>query len=140
MLPEDTDHRIIVLLQQDAGLSYREMARRLKLNESTVRKRVLALRKKGVIKRYLVDVDAVKLGYKSAMLAVDVDPPKIIEIGRKLVAIPEARIVFSTSGENDFQVIVWARDRESMTKVANSIAAIEGVLKVTPNFVVEKLK
>ena len=141
MLPADTDDRIIAILMQDADLTYKEMAKKLKLNESTVRKRVLALRRKGIIRRFLADVDAVKLGYKSpAMLAVDVDPSKIMEIGRKLVKIPEARIVFSTSGENDFHVIVWAKDRESLTKVVSHVAGMEGVARVTPNFVVDKLK
>jgi len=140
-LPEETDDRIIALLQENAELSYRELGARLQLNESTVRKRILALRKRGVIRRFIVDVDAVKLGYKSnVMLGVDADPSKLMEVGSKLAAIPEARFVFSTSGENDFQVIVWARSRETIARIVDQVSSIQGVVRVMPNFVLERLK
>ncbi len=61
----EADAKIIGLLMQNADLTYKEMASRLKLNESTVRKRVLALQKSGIIKKYLVEVDTDKLGYKT---------------------------------------------------------------------------
>src|SRR5882672_8999158 len=98
------------------------MANRLKLNESTVRKRVLALQKSGIIRKYLVEVDTDKLGYKTnVMLGLDVDPSKIMEIGKKLAAIPESRMVYNTSGGNDFVVVVWTKDREALGKVVDNI-------------------
>src|SRR3990172_13322558 len=89
-LPEETDDRIIALLKENAEFTYRELGSRLQLNESTVRKRILALRKRGVIRRLIVDVDAVKLGYKSnVMLGIDADPSKIMEVGSKLARSEE---------------------------------------------------
>jgi len=141
MLPEDTNDRIVRLLSKDADFTYKEMAKRLRMNESTVRKRVISLRKKGVIKGFLVDVDEEKMGYKSrVMLGVDVDPSKMMEVGRRLVAIPEARMVFNTTGGHDFQVVIWTRDRESLSKILNNISGLDGVTKATPSFIVESLK
>lgn len=141
LLPVETDDRIIAALQKEADLTYRELAGKLDLNESTVRKRVLALRKKNIIRRFIVDVDAVKLGYRSnGMFGVDADPSKLIEVGAKLSAIPEARFVFSTAGESDFQVVVWTRSREEIAGIMDQISRMEGVLKVTPNFTIERLK
>ncbi len=141
MLSEETDARIIALLRQNADLTNREMARRLKLNESTVRKRIIALRKKGIILRRLADVNAEKLGYKSRiMLAVDADPSKVVEVGKKLAAIPQARFVFAMSGENDFLVIIWTRDNDSMAKVVSNVGTMEGIVKVTQNFLWDRLK
>ena len=137
----DADTRIVSLLMQNADLTYKEMAEKLKLNESTVRKRVLALQKSGIIKKYLVEVDTERLGYKTnVMLGVDVDPSKMMEIGRKLVAIPETRMVYNTSGGNDFVVVVWTKDREGLAKVVDHILGFEGVHKITPSFLVERLK
>lgn len=141
MLPADTDEKIILLLSQNADLTYKAMAKQLRLNESTVRKRVIAMRRRGVIRRFLADVDAEKLGYKSrVMLGVDADPSKIMGIGKRLVALPETRTVFNTSGAHDFHVVVWTRDRESLTKVIDTISNMDGVTKVTPSFMVERLK
>ena len=138
---KDADAKIIGLLMQNADLTYKEMANRLKLNESTVRKRVLALQKSGIIRRYLVEVDTEKLGYKTnVMLGLDVDPSKLMEIGKKLIAIPETRMVYNTSGGNDFVLVVWTKDREGLAKIVDHISSFEGVNKVTPSFLVERLK
>ncbi len=141
MLPEDTDDRIIALLQQDADLTYKEMARKLKLNESTVRKKVLSLRRRGVIRRFLAQVDTNKLGYRvDAGLGINADPAKMMEVGKKLALMPETRLVISLSGEYDFFTVVWTRDREALSKIMNSISKIEGVTKIVPSLMVERLK
>jgi len=140
-MPDGTDSRIIGLLRQNADLSYTEMARRLRLNESTLRKRIIALRSKGIIRRRLADVNAEKLGYKSRMmLAVDAEPSKLLDVGKRLAAIPQARFVFAMSGESDFLVVIWTRDNDSMAKVVESVGVIEGVVKVTQNFLWDRLK
>ena len=141
MMPDGTDSRIIGLLRQNADLSYTEMAKRLRLNESTLRKRIIALRSKGIIRRRLADVNAEKLGYKSRMmLAVDAEPSKLLDVGKRLAAIPQARFVFAMSGESDFLVVIWTRDSDSMAKVVESVGVIEGVVKVTQNFLWDRLK
>ena len=140
-MPDGTDSRIIGLLRQNADLSYTEMARRLRLNESTLRKRIISLRSKGIIRRRLADVNAERLGYKSRMmLAVDAEPSKLLDVGKRLAAIPQARFVFAMSGESDFLVVIWTRDNDSMAKVVESVGVIEGVVKVTQNFLWDRLK
>jgi len=140
-MPDGTDSRIIGLLRQNADLSYTEMARRLRLNESTLRKRIIALRSKGIIRRRLADVNAERLGYKSRMmLAVDAEPSKLLDVGKRLAAIPQARFVFAMSGESDFLVVIWTIDSDSMAKVVESVGVIEGVVKVTQNFLWDRLK
>ncbi len=140
-MPDGTDSRIIGLLRQNADLSYTEMAKRLRLNESTLRKRIITLRSKGIIRRRLADVNAEKLGYKSRMmLAVDAEPSKLLDVGKRLAAVPQARFVFAMSGESDFLVVIWTRDSDSMAKVVESVGVIEGVAKVTQNFLWDRLK
>jgi DNA-binding Lrp family transcriptional regulator len=140
-MPDGTDSRIIGLLRQNADLSHREMAKRLRLNESTLRKRIISLRSKGIIRRRLADVNAERLGYKSRMmLAVDAEPSKLLDVGKRLAAITQARFVFAMSGESDFLVVIWTRDNDSMAKVVKSVGVIEGVTKVTQNFLWDRLK
>jgi len=138
---ENADERIIDLLSRDADLTYREMAKRLGLNESTVRKRVLALRRTGVIRRVMVEVDMERLGLKlNAQVAVDANPSKLIGVGRGLVAMPEAAMVFSTSGGHDFYVVAWTKDSGSLSRIVDKIAAVDGVTKVVPSIVLERLR
>jgi len=138
---ESADDRIIDLLSRDADLTYREMAEKLGLNESTVRKRVLALRRTGVIRRVMVEVDTERMGLKlNAQVGVDADPSKLIGVGRELVAMPEAAMVFSTSGGHDFFVVVWTKDSGSLSRIIDSVAAIDGVTKVVPSIILERLR
>ena len=136
---DETDYKIISVLQEDSSQTYRELARRLSMNESTVRKRVIALKKRGL--RFTIIVDTSKLGFKTdASLGVDVDPSKLLDVGRQLARLPGLRMVYTASGEHDFQVVVWASDRDALAKVVDRISAIDGVLKVRVSVVAERLK
>ena len=137
---DETDRKIIALLDHDASLTIKEVARRLGMNESTVRKRVILLRKKKVIK-YYVQIDTLQVGLKTeASLAVDVEPSKMLEVGKRFTEIPGIRMVFSTSGEHDFMLVVWTTDRESLSKIVERVSAIDGVSKVLPSVLVERIK
>ena len=108
------------------------------MNESTVRKRVLALKKRGL--RYTIIVDTSKLGFHTeADLGLDVDPTKILEVGKQLSRLP-LRMVYTTSGEHDFAVVVWASDRKELTRIVDRISGLDGVLKVHVSVLVERLK
>ncbi|MEM2338294.1 MAG: AsnC family transcriptional regulator, partial [Candidatus Bathyarchaeia archaeon] len=54
---DEVDQKILKLLQEDARLPFLEIAQKLRLSESTIRKRVQALKEKGVIKRFTVEIN-----------------------------------------------------------------------------------
>ncbi len=141
MQSAEIDDRIIDVLTYDADLTYREIARKLRLNTSTVRKRILALKRRGVIRRFMVEVDEESLGRKLYVsLAVDVDPTKFIDVARGLVAIPEVSMAFQTSGGHDIFLILWTKDRDSLTQFVKSISSIDGIIQVVPSFILERLR
>jgi Lrp/AsnC family transcriptional regulator, regulator for asnA, asnC and gidA len=135
------DDKIIDLLTYDADLPYKEIARRLRSNESTIRKRILALKRRGVIRKFMIEVDEGSLGQKlNVSLGVDVDPTKFIDVAKKLTAIPEVAIALHTSGGHDIFLILWTKDRESLAKLVDSISLIDGIINVLPSFIVERLR
>lgn len=139
MPPDETDFKIIRVLENDSSQTYKELASKLGMNESTVRKRVIALKKRGL--RFTIIVDTSMLGFKTeADLGVDVDPSKILEVGEQLAKLPSLRMVYTTSGEHDFAVVVWASDREALSRIVGEVSAMDGVLKVQVSVLVERLK
>ncbi len=137
---DETDRKIIAVLDRDASLTYKEVAYRLEMNESTVRKRILALKKRKAIK-FIIRIDTSQLGFKlEAEIGVDVEPSKNLEVGKLLPDITGVRMVFSTSGDHDYIVVLWAADRNSLSKITSQLSAIEGVTKVSPSIIVERLK
>jgi len=140
MAVDDTDRRIIDVLDKDASLTHKEIAQKLRMNESTVRKRIIALTKRKVI-RFIIRIDISQLGLRQeAELGLDVEPSKILEVGKSLPSIPGVRMVFSTSGNHDYIAVIWAADRDSLQKIMTQVSALDGVNKVTPSLIIERLK
>lgn len=136
------DLAIINFLQEDASISFTEIARRLKLSESTIRKRVEKLKRENVIKRFTMIIEPSRIGLNSvAIVGVDVDPSKLLEVAQKLCEIPETRYVATSTGDHMIMTEIWTKDGRELTKIiSEKIGKIEGVKKICPSIVLEKLK
>jgi len=139
---DELDLRIIELLLEDGRRPYTEMAKRLGLSESTVRKRVQALVKEGVIRRFTVEVEPSKMGLRTvAIVGVDVEPPRLLEVAQRLSELREARWVATSTGDHMIVMEVWTRDGRVLTRlISESIGRIEGIERVCPAIILEKLK
>lgn len=136
------DIKILKFLEEDGRIPFTEIARKLKLNESTIRKRVLRLQEKRVIKKFSVDVDPSKIGLNTvAIVGVDVEPVRLIEAAQKISEIPETRYVATSTGDHMIMSEIWAKDGRELTKLISSrIGQIEGIKKICPAIILEKLK
>jgi len=136
------DLKIIRMLREDGRISFTEIAEKLKLSESAIRKRVQALRKKGVIKKFTIEINASKIGINTiAIVGVDVDPTELLEAAQKLCEIKEVRSVATSTGDHMIMTEIWSKDGRELTKIiSEKIGTIEGVKKICPAIILEKLK
>jgi Lrp/AsnC family transcriptional regulator for asnA, asnC and gidA len=136
------DAKILRFLQRDGRASFIEIAEKLNLNESTIRKRVIRLKEKKVIKNFTVNLDPARMGFTSiAVVGIDAEPVKLIEIAEKLAEIPETVHVATSTGDHMIMTEVWAKDGKELTKViSEKIGSIEGVKKICPSIILEKMK
>ena len=134
--------KILKMLQEDGRRPFTEMAQKLKLSESTIRKRVQALKEKGVIEKFTIEVDPFRIGMRTvAIVGVDVDPTKLLEAAQKLCEIKEVRSVATSTGDHMIMTEIWARDGRELTKlISEKVGSIEGVKKICPAIILEKLK
>jgi len=134
--------KILKMLQEDGRLPFTKMAQKLKLSESTIRKRVQALKEKGVIEKFTIEVDPFRIGMRTvAIVGVDVDPTKLLEAAQKLCEIKEVRSVATSTGDHMIMTEIWARDGRELTKlISEKVGSIEGVKKICPAIILEKLK
>jgi DNA-binding Lrp family transcriptional regulator len=115
---DELDSEIIRLLQADARLSNRELARRLGVAPSTCLERVRALTRRGVIRGYHADIDlgALNRGVQ-ALIAVQVRPLSrtVINTFKDSVSqLPEVLTVYVLSGGDDFLLHVTAQDLDHL--------------------------
>jgi Lrp/AsnC family transcriptional regulator for asnA, asnC and gidA len=136
------DSEIIRDLEEDGRKPFTEIARELNVSEATVRKRVLAMQNNGVIKKFTVKLDASKLGLNTlAIVGVDVDPTKLLVVAQKLCSLKEAKCVATSSGDHMVMLEIWTKDgRELASLIAGQIENMEGVKKICPALILEKLK
>lgn len=139
---DQLDLKILELLQADGSLSYTDIARKLRLNESTIRKRVMSLQKEGVILKFTAVVEPSKIGLNIvAIVGVDVDPTKLLEAAQRMCEIREAKYVATSTGDHMIMIEIWARDGKELSRImSEKIGTIEGVRKICPSIILEKLK
>jgi Lrp/AsnC family transcriptional regulator for asnA, asnC and gidA len=139
---DEIDTRILELLEEDARRSFTEMAEKLKVSESSIRKRVSALQKEGVIKKFTIKVDHAKLGLNTvAIVGIDVDSDKMLEIAQELCDFKEVKCVATSSGDHMIMLEVWAKNGKELNKlITEKIGKIDGVRQICPALILEKLK
>lgn len=139
---DDIDLKILEMLQEDGRVSFTAIAEKLRLSESTIRKRVQALQKRDIIKRFTAEIDPYKIGIRTvAIVGVDVDPTKLLEAAQKLCEIEEIRSVATSTGDHMIMTEIWTKDgRELSRLISEKIGEIDGVKKICPAIILEKLK
>ena len=132
---DELDQRIIGLLQVDGRLSNASIARRLRITEATIRRRVSRLIQEDVISITAVP-NIEKLGYTTtAFIGLQVRPGKADDVADALAGLAEVHYVSVTTGGYD--VFIWAglESAERLGELLHtSIAAIDGVQR-TETFV-----
>ena len=122
-------------------MSFVEIAKKLGVSETAVRKKLQKLEELGVIRRYTVEVDPRKLGFNIiALIGLDTAPEsyiRVIDVLRK-----DDRIVkmYSSSGDHMILIEVWFRDSEEMSEFVKKLNDMEGVTRVCPAILIERLK
>ncbi|MHA2407693.1 MAG: Lrp/AsnC family transcriptional regulator [Candidatus Ranarchaeia archaeon] len=139
---DPTDSKIIDLLQNDARLSYTDLARKLDMNEATVRHRVNKLEETGIIRNYTVVLDHSKMGLNSrAMVGVNVEPDSFLSVAKTLTNLKDVRSVYTCTGDHMVLFDVWFSDHAKLTSyIEKNIANLTGVTKVCPSLILSQLK
>lgn len=138
---DELDIKIISLLQKNARLSFREIARELDVAVGTVYNRIKKLEENGVIKGYAPVLDYEKLGFGlTALIGVKAQGRKIQEIERKIAEKSRAMMVYDITGEFDIFVIAKFRDREDMNRFVKWLLSLDGVEKTNTSVAMQVVK
>lgn len=139
---DELDLEILKKLQENSRVPFTEMAEKLKVSESTVRKRVRSLHRRGVITRFTIEVDPLRIGKRIvAIVGIDLDPTKLLEAAQKICEIKEVRSVATSTGDHMIMTEIWTRNGRELTRlISEKIGKIGGVKKICPAIILEKLK
>jgi Lrp/AsnC family transcriptional regulator for asnA, asnC and gidA len=136
------DLEIIRMLEEDARIPFLRIAKRLRMSESAVRKRVRRLEREGIIERYTISVNPQKLGYNAvAIVGLDAEPDKFLSVLNSLTQLLQVKRVVTSTGDHMIMAEVWAKDNRELSRlVTQQIAKLDGVKRVCPAIVLERIK
>jgi DNA-binding Lrp family transcriptional regulator len=138
---DELDMKILSLLQKNARLSYREIAKELGVAVGTVYNRIKRLEESGVIKGYAPIVDYEKVGFGlTALIGIKAQGKRILEIERKIAECRRAMMVYDITGEFDIFVIAKFKDRADMNRFVKWLLSLDGVEKTNTSVVMQVVK
>lgn len=139
---DQTDLKILNILESDSTTPFTEIARRLGLSESAVRKRVASMREEGIIRKFTVILEPSKVGYNTvAIVGIDIEPSKLLEAAQRLSEISETRYVATSTGDHMIMIEIWARDGRELSRIiSEKIGRIDGIRRICPSIILERFK
>ena len=144
-IPDDTDIRLLKLLQKDADYTIKELADRLGLTNTPVYERIKKLKKSGIIKKKVVILDSKKLGVKLLAfcnVSLKEHSLKYLNIFQdEIKKLPEVQSCYHIAGQYDYLLTVHAKDMEEYQHfIVTKLAAIENIAHVQSSFVMKEIK
>ncbi|WP_050464343.1 Lrp/AsnC family transcriptional regulator [Herbaspirillum autotrophicum] len=136
---DETDRKLISLLQMSARDSVANLARKLGVARTTVVARLARLEKNQVITGYTV-----KLGQEvadnslHAYVGITVEAKTARDVLKRFRRMPEIELLCSVSGEFDYVAWLRAASAEQLDKLLDEIGDIDGVTKTTTSIVLSR--
>jgi len=143
VLPEldDTDKAILRRLQQDARISFKEIAKEVGTSEATVFVRVKKLQKNGVIKAFRAIVNPESVGKQvTAFALVRAEPRSYPKVLAQLQTFDDVCEVYDVTGAYYSIIKMRASTSEQLAKVLDKIGEIEGIVGTETVIVLRTIK
>nr|MDO8083002.1 AsnC family transcriptional regulator [Candidatus Freyarchaeota archaeon] len=136
---------LINILQKDGRTSFREISRKMKVSDATVRDRVDKLLKSGIIEEITAVVNPQKVGKEEiSFIILEVEPSELTKVLSTLKDMSEVKFVCETAGKENALIMVFSENRATLKefidrKISTLPAKIIQILTVT-NFEKKDLK
>ena len=142
---DETDIKLLRLLQEDAHLTTKQLAEKVNLSSTPVFERIKRLENEGFIKKYVAVLDAGKLN-RGFMVFTSV---KLKQMNRNVANdfvtviqdIPQVAECYNIAGEFDYLLKINAPDMAYYNDfIINTLGTIESIGSILSTFVMREIK
>ncbi len=140
---DETDLRIVALLQENARVANAELARRLGMAPSAVLERVRKLEERGVILGYAARVspEALGLGLTAFVFVRASERAGAVNTSRALAGLEEVQEVHHVAGEDCFLVKVRVASARALSALlSDRFGAIDTIVSTRTTIVMDTVK
>ncbi|MCD6515608.1 MAG: Lrp/AsnC family transcriptional regulator [Candidatus Odinarchaeota archaeon] len=131
---------LLRILKENSRIPFVKIAKIFGVSETAVRKRIRKLEKEGIIKKYTIEVNLKKIGLEMAMIGIDTKPEYYISTIEKLKEMDEVVNLYASSGDHMIMIECWFKSSEELRKFIKTLESVEGVTRVCPAIILEKIK
>ena len=141
---DNTDRKILALLQQDASLSVAEIGNRVGLSSTPCWKRIQRLEAEGVIQKRVALVDQDKIGLAITVFVSietgDHSQAWLANFAEVVGVMPEVMEFYRMAGDVDYMLRVVVADIPGYDAFYKRLIAAVPLKNVTSRFAMEKIK
>ena len=136
---DETDEKIIRILQADSRKAFVDIANEIGLSESAVRRRVKNLIDSTVIKRFTIELGA--SDKTSAITLVSVSSTADTSaVSQRLMKLTGVEVIYEITGQYDIAAIIAAPAIGEINKCIDDIRKIEGVSDTNTVIILKTMK
>lgn len=142
---DDTDKKLLNLLQQNAKMTTKQLAHHLNLSATPVFERIKRLERNGVIEKYVAIVNKEKVG-KELVAICNVSLKQhshdiIREFEEEIAKLPEVIECLHIAGMFDYILKIITKNMETYHNfIYNKLASVNNVGNVQSSFVMREIK
>ena len=81
-----------------------------------------------------------KIGLEMALIGIDTKPEYYISTIEKLKEMDEVVNLYASSGDHMIMIDCWFKSSEELRKFIKTLESMEGVTRVCPAIILEKIK
>ena len=145
MILDDTDRRILNILQDTGRITNAKLAAAIGISPPAMLERVKRLESSGIISKFTAVLDWEKVGFGvMAIVTVSLSIHQMSSLGgfkEKISQMDEVLECYQISGQNDFILKVALESISSYTEfVNNRLTGIEGIQNINSSFVLDVVK
>lgn len=142
---DEKDRKILCELQQDARMTYAELAEMIGLSTSGVQKRLKKLEDNGVICKYVTILDRRKLGFDlPCFVEVSLqahEPQDVTDFDQAIQDMPEILECYRLTGAADYLLKILVRNREHLDHfLMNVLMPLRAVDRLRTRVVLKEIK
>ncbi len=143
---DQVDRQILNILQENGRMAFAEIARKIGVNEATIRFRVKKLVDKQVIIQFSALLNPRKIGLSiTGVIMAKVNPKTLNKTFKELKNLPELLHIFQCTGKYDFLAVANVEDMEHLEQLKFKIKNLVGIddievlattrlIKIEPSF------
>lgn len=138
---DEEDKKLLDILYLDSRMKLVEIAEYLGVSVGSVHNRIESLKKRGILKKFTIQIDSEKFGYDlTALINLQIRVSKLEQVNKELQKIPEIVTLYNITGVDDIVAICRFRNRKHLNDVIHKILEIEHILKTSSRIALQILK